>query len=363
MQILSVNVGTARDIEWRGRVFTTAIFKEPVAGSAEVDGMGLVGDIQADRRVHGGTDKAIYLYSSEHYADWEALLGETLSPGAMGENLTAAGFLEEDLAIGDEIEVGSVLLQVSEPRLPCATLAARYRRADMQKLFTEVGRPGTYFRVLRDGTLKGGDEGRVTHRARERWTIGRIFRLLTDVDATEAGEAERLATLERLGVGARRKFMERTGLAGRVSDARPEELAAVSKLLEEAGLPTDGFPGDTPVVLAARTPEEQVIGGIALELRGDAALLRSAVVAPAHGGEGWGRALTRAAIERAWGEGATSVALLTETAEGFFPRFGFQVVERGGIPEALAGSAELTGACPDSAVAMMLRAPGARPST
>lgn len=363
MKILSVNVGAPRTFEWRGRTFTTAIFKEPVAGPARVEGLGFVDDTQADRAVHGGIDKAVYLYSTEHYPDWEALLGERLLPGAMGENLTASGFLEEELAIGDEIEVGSALLGVSEPRLPCRTLAARYRRPDMQRLFTEMGRPGSYFRVLRDGVVQGGDEGRAVRRARERWTVGRVFRLLTDAASAAPGEVERLATLDGLGTGARRKLVDRSGLAGSVGEASAEEAAVIGRLLDQAGLPRDGFPADTPVVLAAKAPEGEVVGGVALELHGEAALLRSAVVSPGHAGVGWGKALVRAAVERAWGEGASSVSLLTESAEGFFPRFGFEVVERVALPDALAGSVELTGACPESAVAMTLRVPGRRHAT
>lgn len=205
MKILSVNTGRPRTLEWRGRILTSAIGKEPVAGPVRLTAEGVEGDVQADRRVHGGVDKAVYLYPREHYPLWEEFLGRELAPGALGENLTSTGFLEEELHIGDQVEVGEALLQVSQPRLPCVKLAARYQRADLPKAFTEAGRPGIYFRVLREGRIRAGDEGRVIVRHPDAWSVARVFRLLTGGEVDRSAAA-RLAALEVLGDGARMGF-------------------------------------------------------------------------------------------------------------------------------------------------------------
>jgi MOSC domain-containing protein YiiM/N-acetylglutamate synthase-like GNAT family acetyltransferase len=352
VKIRSVNVGEPRELKWRGSTLRSAIVKEPVSSPVRVEALGLDGDTQVDLRVHGGVDKAVYLYPSEHYAVWERQLGQSLSPGALGENLTSEGILEADLHVGDTVEVGTALLQVSEPRLPCVKLAARYQREDLPRVFKRTGLPGIYFRVLRPGVLGAGDEVRVVSRYPEDWSIARVFRLLTGEEPDRGVEA-RLAALAPLGRGARDTFRRRTGVTAVIDQAGPEAHEPLAGLLREAGLPTDGFPSDTPVVLVARA-DGAVVGGVALERWGDAALLRSLVVADSQRGTGLGSALTRAILARARSSGARSVSLLTETAERFFPDFGFTPVERDGLPAALAASAEMRGACPDSAVAMTL---------
>ena len=356
MAILSVNVGVPGPLTWRGRTLTTAIFKEPVPGPVPVSRLGLEGDAQADRTVHGGPDKAVYLYPEEHYPYWAEVLERPLEPGALGENLTIRSLLESELAVGDTIRAGSALLQVSEPRLPCRKLAARYRRADLPKLFVQARRPGIYARVLEEGVVAAGDVLEVVERAPERWTVEGVAALLSGL-LDDPDAALRLAGHPLLGMGAREALQERTGFRGTVGPAAPEEVEGLRRILRGAGLPEAGFPADTPVVLSARDAPGALLGGIALELRGDAALLRSAVVVPGARGQGIGRALVRAGVEHAWGAGAGSVSLLTETAEGFFSRFGFRPVQREDLPAELQASAEFQGACPESAVVMTLPAP------
>lgn len=355
-RIVSVNLGTPRELTWRGRTLTTAIFKEPVAGPVALAPLGLAGDAQADLRVHGGPDKAVYLYPEEHYRHWAGVLDRPLEPGALGENLTTRGLLESELAVGDTVRAGSALLQVSEPRLPCVKLAARYGRPDLPELFVQARRPGIYFRVLEEGAVAAGDALAVMERAPERWTIAQVAALVSGLE--EDGPASvRLAGHPLLGTGARGNLRKRTGFSGRMDDASDGDVDALRRLLTAAGLPAEGFPQDTPVVLAARDEDGGLLGGVALEIREDVALLRSAVVAPDARGRGLGGALVRAAMERAWGAGLRSVSLLTETAEGFFPRFGFRPARRQDLPPALWASAELQGACPDSAAVMTLPAP------
>lgn len=362
MRIVSVNVGTPREIRWRGSPITTAIFKFPVDGPVTVRRLNLEGDAQADLAAHGGPDKAIYLYPREHYPYWEAVLGQRLPPGALGENLTSEGLLETELRIGDELAVGTALLQVAQPRIPCVKLAARHGRPDLPERFVRAGRPGVYLRVLREGELRAGDSVTLGARARELWTVSRVAALLSGADA-EPGARARLAGYPLLGEGARRSLSKRAGPPCSVDLAEGEDIPRLAELLAAAGLPVAGFPDHTPVVLAARSPDGGVLGGVALEIRGSAALLRSAVVVPEARGTGVGGALVAAALATAWGAGLESVSLLTETAEAWFPRFGFRRVERGALPASLASSEELRGACPDSAAVMTLRAPSSPPGT
>jgi MOSC domain-containing protein YiiM len=158
VKIVSVNVGIPRDAVWRGEVVRTGIFKQPVAGAVAVRGENLAGDAQADLTVHGGVDKAVYGYPSEHYAYWCDWLGVDALPwGAFGENLTTAGLLESDACIGDRFSIGSALLEVSQPRIPCSKLALRHERPDLPKAFLASGRSGFYFRIVREGALTAGD--------------------------------------------------------------------------------------------------------------------------------------------------------------------------------------------------------------
>ena len=355
MRIESVNVGRPETLEWQGREFRTAIRKRPVEGAARVEALGFVDDTQADLRVHGGVDKAVYLYPAEHAPYWEEVLGTDVGPGAFGENLTSRGIVEGDLAIGDTLEVGTAVLQVAQPRLPCVKLAARHRRADLPRLFVAATRPGVYFRVLREGAIAAGDPVRIVDRAPERWTIPEVFRMLTLGDGAP-GVGVRLAGLPGLGRGARIGLQNATGFRGEIRDATSDELQVLGGLLTEAGLPRDGFPGDTPVVLAA-TDDGGLLGGVALERHGEAALLRSLVVRPEARGRDLGRALTRAALARAWGGEATSVSLLTETAADFFAAMGFRPVSRAELPGDLAASRELRGACPENALAYLTPRP------
>ena len=158
MKLLSVNVGTPRDAVWRGEVVRTGIFKSPVDGRVAMRGHNLDGDAQADLSVHGGADKAVYGYPSEHYGFWCDWLGQDALPwGAFGENLTTEGLLEGDVCIGDRFAIGSALLEVSQPRSPCHKLALRHQRADLPKHFLASGRSGFYFRIARAGEIAAGD--------------------------------------------------------------------------------------------------------------------------------------------------------------------------------------------------------------
>jgi MOSC domain-containing protein YiiM len=157
MRVVSVNVGLPRSVRWRGRDVTTGIFKEPVEGRVRLQRLNLDGDRQADLAVHGGAGKAVYAYPLEHYAFWREELGQDLTCGAFGENLTVEGLpLEEEMALGDRFKIGSAELVVTQPRVPCYKLGLRFGRDDMPKRFLASRRSGYYLAVEREGSVGAG---------------------------------------------------------------------------------------------------------------------------------------------------------------------------------------------------------------
>ena len=157
MKIVSVNVGMPRGVVWKGMTVQTAIFKEPVAGSVRISKLNLAGDQQADLTVHGGPEKAVYACPAEHYEYWRKELPEVpFSWGRFGENLTTEGLREGTLCIGDSLKIGSAVLMVTRPRMPCYKLDLRFDRDDMIKRFLMSGRSGFYFSVIEPGEVTGG---------------------------------------------------------------------------------------------------------------------------------------------------------------------------------------------------------------
>ncbi len=155
MKIISVNIGAAREIEWQGEKILTGIFKQPTSEPLKVSFLNIKGDEQADPRVHGGKDKAVYSYDVSYYAHWKNVLDRNdWSYGMFGENLTTEGLPDTEVRIGNIYRIGSVLLQAVEPRFPCFKLNARFGLSNMTKLFWEQKRNGTYFRVLEEGFIE-----------------------------------------------------------------------------------------------------------------------------------------------------------------------------------------------------------------
>ena len=157
MKILSVQVGRPRVVQHRGREVRTAIFKDPVLLPVRAHALGLDGDSQADLRVHGGPDKAVYAYDAGGYAHFRELLGRELPHGWLGENLTVEGMPESDVRLDDVYRAGTSVLQVTTPRSPCFKLAMRMEMPGFPRLFLESGRTGFYLRVLEEGELAAGD--------------------------------------------------------------------------------------------------------------------------------------------------------------------------------------------------------------
>jgi len=158
MNVVSVNVGLPREVDWRGTKILTSIWKSPVTGSVKVALLNLDGDQQSDLTVHGGVDKAVYVYPSEHYEYWRTELpGFELPWGAFGENLTTTGLFEDQVQIGDRLRIGSAEFVVTQPRMPCFKLGIRFGRADMVKRFMKSERSGFYLAVTREGQVTAGD--------------------------------------------------------------------------------------------------------------------------------------------------------------------------------------------------------------
>jgi MOSC domain-containing protein YiiM len=158
MKLLSVNVGLPRTITVGDRNVTTGIFKSPRSERVRVHTLGLEGDGQADLENHGGIHKAIYSYPVEHYAYWSRELGRNdFSYGQFGENLTVEGLTEENVHVGDMFRIGDVLLEVTQPRVPCYKLAIKMKLPEFPKIFAATGRTGFYQRVLSPGELGAGD--------------------------------------------------------------------------------------------------------------------------------------------------------------------------------------------------------------
>jgi MOSC domain-containing protein YiiM len=178
-RVLSVNVGRPAEVGTRrGRPVRSAIAKAPVDGRVVVAGVNLAGDEQADRRVHGGPDKAVYAYAAEDVAWWERELGRELGPGAFGENLTVEGVDVTGAVIGERWRIGTVELEVCQPRLPCFKLGLRFGDPRMVKRFTAAGRPGAYLRIAREGELAADDPIAVAGRPEHGVTVGLVSRAI-----------------------------------------------------------------------------------------------------------------------------------------------------------------------------------------
>ena len=157
-ELVSVNVGMPRPIDTRNGPVLTGIFKRPIKSRVRVRRHNLDGDGQADLESHGGENKAVYGYPFEHYPTWAAELGrDDLSPGQFGENLTTRGLLETEVGLGDVFQIGTAVLKVSQPRMPCFKLGLRMGDPRFVKTFLKSGRPGFYFRVVKEGQIQAGD--------------------------------------------------------------------------------------------------------------------------------------------------------------------------------------------------------------
>ncbi|MFG3051043.1 MOSC domain-containing protein [Kitasatospora sp. NPDC048239] len=187
MKVISVNLGVPRSNPWKSGSDLTGIDKRPVAGPVAVaapgpkgtGAVGLAGDEVFDVKHHGGDDQAVYAYAREDLDGWEGELGRELGNGSFGENLTTSGLDVNGALIGERWRIGSAVLEVSCPRIPCGTFQGWLERAGWIKRFTAAGLPGAYLRVVEPGELRAGDEVEVVHRPDHQVTIALTFRALT----------------------------------------------------------------------------------------------------------------------------------------------------------------------------------------
>ena len=190
-RLLSVNVAEIREIPRRGRMVKTGIWKFPVEGRVAVRGVNVDGDEQADLRVHGGEFQALYAYAREDYDWWAGELGRDMPPGTFGENLTVEGLDLAGALVGERWRVGSAVLEVSLPRIPCFKLAHKMEDPKFIKRFGQARRPGTYLRIIEEGEIGAGDEIEVLERPGHGVSIGLLneIKLFDQSLATKVIEA------------------------------------------------------------------------------------------------------------------------------------------------------------------------------
>jgi MOSC domain-containing protein YiiM len=217
-KVLSVNVGRPREFDYEGRVARSAIWKSPIGGRVKVRGVNLDGDEQADRVAHGGPDKAVYAYAVEDQKRWTGEIGRPLTYAEVGENLTTEGIDVTHALVGERWAVGTAVLEVSEPRIPCWRLGVRMGDPRFPRLFTKVGWPGAYLRIVVEGDLGAGDAIQVVSRPDHQLSIGDVFRIFV----RDHHEAARILSVAQMSE-AWKRWAARQGAkaATRDEDATP----------------------------------------------------------------------------------------------------------------------------------------------
>jgi MOSC domain-containing protein YiiM len=229
-RLLSVNVGLARDIEWKGRTVHTGIWKNPVGGRCRVSRLNLDGDGQGDPAGHGGEQRAVFVYQIESYRYWQEQLKRTnFVHGQFSENFTIEGLPDDAVCIGDRYQIGTAVFEVTQPRVTCYRIGIRMNEPRMPALLTSSGRPGFYFRVLREGEVGAADEIVKVGEAKERMTIAEINALLYSPDHAR-DRLERALRIEALSPGWRSSVeallqSQTSGNAGRVPEAAAHPVA------------------------------------------------------------------------------------------------------------------------------------------
>jgi MOSC domain-containing protein YiiM len=209
MRVLSVNIGLPREVIWRGKSITTGIYKEPVACRVPLRTLNLDGDQQADLRVHGGPEKAVYAYPSEFYELWSRERPELdFGPGAFGENLTTEGLIDDDVSVGDRFRVGTAELVVTQPRLPCFKLGIKMGRDEFVTEFLERSLFGFYLAVAREGKVAAGDPIVELERDTRGLRVTEVARLYTQ-GRNDAEGMRRAAAHDVLPAGWRDYFRRR----------------------------------------------------------------------------------------------------------------------------------------------------------
>lgn len=189
MKIISLNIGKPNEITWKGKRSVSGIYKYPTEKKVFVSPTNIEGDGQGNLKVHGGIDKAIYVYPFEHYEYWKKSFPDIdFSEGIFGENLTTAGLDEFGTNIGDKFKIGEIIVEVSEPRFPCVTLAARLGTTDIIKPFLHSYKSGFYLRVLKEGLIQVGDSITIHEKSDDEFTVADFVKLYINRDDSELKE-------------------------------------------------------------------------------------------------------------------------------------------------------------------------------
>jgi MOSC domain-containing protein YiiM len=213
MKIITVNVGRPRLIPWKGQIYSTGIFKDPVAGRVMLRKTNLDGDRQADLSVHGGPDRAVYGYPREHYPYWSKVLsGKELRWGSFGENFTTEGMFETEVSVGDQFRIRSAVVMARTPRIPCLKLAAKFGRDTMIKEFLNSGYSGFYFSVVEEGEIGAGDQFEFLGGETPTVRISDVNRLYVS-PASDLGMLERATQVKSLPAGWREHFQAKLAAA------------------------------------------------------------------------------------------------------------------------------------------------------
>ncbi|OUX18245.1 MAG: hypothetical protein CBE17_02485 [Gammaproteobacteria bacterium TMED257] len=209
MQILSINVSEPKKIMFNGKELITSIYKKPIEGSVEVGEIGLKGDRQADMKVHGGYDKAVYAYSYKHYKTWSDKLDKDYQDfGLVGENLTIDDFNEKQINIGDELQIGNCIFQVSQPRIPCFKIGIKMNSREFPKMFSQSCLLGAYLRVIKDGTISTNDEIIISKKEPNSLSIYQIAELIFK-DINNIDKMKHALDLKYLTEEIKERFRER----------------------------------------------------------------------------------------------------------------------------------------------------------
>jgi len=209
MKILSINISEPKKIVFNGKELITSIYKKPIDKSVELTDFGIVGDLLADLKVHGGYDKAVYAYSYKHYKMWSKKLNKEFNDyGLVGENLTIDDFDEELINIGDEFSISDCILKVTQPRVPCYKLGIKMNDRDFPKNFSQSGRTGAYMKVLKNGKINPNDSLNMIKKEDNSMSVYEVAKLLyTDINNID--KMKSAIELKTLTEEIKEKFRER----------------------------------------------------------------------------------------------------------------------------------------------------------
>ena len=186
MKVVSINIGKPKEMNWKGKRTISGIYKSPTEKKVFVSSTNIEGDGQGNLKIHGGIDKAIYVYPFEHYEYWKTIFPDIdFSKGMFGENLTTSGLDESETNIGDKFNIGEIIVEVSEPRFPCVTLAGRMRTADIVKPFLHSYKSGFYLRVLKEGLIQVGDTIGIHEKSEDKFTVSDFVKFYINRDNSE----------------------------------------------------------------------------------------------------------------------------------------------------------------------------------